>query len=327
MKDSESRIDNNKLDTQDFRSKDRSVFKCHAASKDGMALVLTLMIMVLMTAMIVEFAHGVYTTSSALYNWRDSQKLSLIVESGQHLAVKTLREADRLYTYTYPGKTEMPIAGIVKDFQGTVYVRVEDENAKLNINSIISPNGLLNENSYDSFKLLLKHLKVDEKIADLVADWIDRDNSPRLALSEEQAKNDYMDSIGEFRLLRGVDRDAYEKIIPYITVYGMTVSKPDLVNINTASIPVIMSLDSRITEELAERLTDYREISPFEHAYDILRVAGFNDIGRPLQAKIAVKAKNFRITCIAERQKIKRIIESVIELEGSSYRIKYWLET
>lgn len=327
MKHSEPRSHNNKPGMQDFGSKDGAIFKRHVASEDGMALVLTLMIMVLMTAMIVEFAHGVYTTTSALYNWRDSQKLSLIVESGQHLAVKTLQEADRLYAYTYPGKTEMPIAGIVEDFQGTVYVRVEDENAKLNINSIVSPNGLLNENSYNSFKLLLKHLNADERIADSVADWIDRDSSPRLALSEEQAKNDYMDSIDEFRLLQGVDRDIYEKILPYITVYGITISKPDLVNINTASIPVIMALDSRITEELAERITDYRELSPFEHAYDILRVIGFDDIGRPLQAKIAVKAKNFRITCIAEEQKIKRVIESVVALEGSSYKINYWLET
>ncbi len=296
-------------------------------SESGMALVMTLMILALITALVVEFAYGVYTTTAALQNWKDSQRLSLIAVSGQHLAVKTLREADRLYDYTYPGKTELPLAGIAEDFQGTVYVKVEDENAKLNINSIILANGLLNEDSYKSFRFLLSHLGIDEEIADIVADWIDKDSTPRLSMSEENAKNDYMDSIDEFLLLQRIDPDIYEKLLPYVTVYSMTKSKLDMVNINTVSIPVIMSLDDRITNELAQRLTDYREITPFEHAYDIFKVAGFDDIGKPLQAKIAVKATNFRITCIAEERNIKRVIESVIQLKNGGYSITYWMET
>ncbi|UCE78946.1 MAG: type II secretion system minor pseudopilin GspK [Nitrospiraceae bacterium] len=299
----------------------------YATSESGMALVVTLMILALITALVVEFAYGVYTTTAALQNWKDSQRLSLIAVSGQHLAVKTLQEADRLYTYTYPGKTEMPLPGIVEDFEGMVFVKVEDENAKLNINSIILANGLLNEHSYKSFRFLLRHLGIDEDIADIVADWIDKDSKPRLSISEENAKNDYMDSIDELLLLQRINPDIYEKVLPYITVYSMTKSKLDMVNINTVSIPVIMSLDDRITEELAERIIDYREISPFEHAYDILKVAGFDDIGKPLQAKIAVKATNFRIICIAEERNIKRVIESVIQLKNGGYRITYWMET
>ena len=299
-------------------------------SESGMALVMTLMILALITALVVEFAYGVYTTTAALQNWKDSQRLSLIALSGQHLAVKTLQEADRLYDYTYPGKTEMPLAGIAENFKGTVFVRVEDENAKLNINSIILANGLLNEDSYKSFKFLLKYLGIDEDVADIVADWIDKDSTPRLSLSEENAKNNYLDSIDELLLLQSIDPEIYEKVLPYITVYSMTQSKLDLVNINTASIPVIMSLDERITEELAQRLTDYRrEISPFEQTSHIQRVAEFDAIvseGK-LLPRLRVQAINFRITCSAEEQGIKRVIESVIELKDSGYTIKYWMET
>lgn len=299
----------------------------HVTSESGMALVVTLMILALITALVVEFAYGVYTTTAALQNWKDSQRLSLIAASGQHLAVKTLQEADRQYDYTYPGKTELPLTGIAEDFAGTVYVKVEDENAKLNINSIVSANGMLNESSYKSFRFLLRHLGIDEEIADVVADWIDKDSKPRLSLSEENAKNGYLDSIDELLLLHRMNPDIYEKVLPYITVYSMTKSKLDLVNINTISIPVIMSLDERITEELAERIINYRELSPFENAYDIFNIAGFDDIGKTLQGKIAVKATNFRVTCSAEEHKIKRVIESVIQLKNGVYSIKYWLET
>jgi hypothetical protein len=46
-------------------------------SESGMALVMTLMILALITSLVVEFAYGVYTTTAALQNWKDSQRLSL----------------------------------------------------------------------------------------------------------------------------------------------------------------------------------------------------------------------------------------------------------
>src|SRR5512139_1596351 len=45
------------------------------ADQSGMALVLVLMIVALITAMVVEFAYGVYVNTNALNNWQTSQKL------------------------------------------------------------------------------------------------------------------------------------------------------------------------------------------------------------------------------------------------------------
>jgi len=297
-------------------------------SEKGMAVVLTLLILAMITAMVVEFVYGVYTTNAGLYNWREAQKLSLAAKSGISLTTKMISENQNRYSYTYPGSVEMPVENILKGFSGKVVIRVVDENGKFNLNSLIWPNGTTNETAFNSFIRLLKNLNLDENIAYRVADWIDRDLEPRRRDSEEGAKNDYLDSVDELLLVKGIDSQAYDKLSPLVTVYGIEQVYNNLININTASRTVIMSLDDNITETLAERVINYRALEPFNGVSDLVRVAGFEGpLGQSLMNKITVKASNFRITSVAEEDRIKRVIECVIVVKGDAFLIGYWQET
>jgi len=296
-------------------------------SEKGMALVLTLLIMAMITAMTVEFVYGVYITNAGLYNWRESQKLSLVAQSGISLATKIMSENQNRYSYTYPGSIEMPVENILKGFTGKVVIRVVDENGKFNLNSLIWPNGTTNETAFDSFIRLLKNLNLDENIAYRVADWIDRDLEPRRRDAEAGTKNDYLDSVDELLLVKGIDAQAYDTISPLVTVYGIENVFNHLININTASRAVIMSLDDNITEAMAERVIRYRALEPFNRVSDLVKVAGFGGpLGQSLMNKIVVKASNLRITSVAEEDRIKRIIECVIVLKGNDFLIGYWQE-
>jgi general secretion pathway protein K len=297
-------------------------------SEKGMAVVLTLLILAMITAMVVEFVYGVYTTNAGLYNWREAQKLSLAAKSGISLTTKIISENQNRYAYTYPGSVEMPVENILKGFSGKVVIRVVDENGKFNLNSLIWPNGTTNEAAFDSFIRLLKNLNLDENIAYRVADWIDRDLEPRRTDSEEGAKNDYLDSVDELLLIKGIDSQAYDKLSSLVTAYGIQQVYNNLININTASRAVIMSLDDNITEALAERVINYRALEPFNRVSDLVRVAGFEGpLGQSLMNKITVKASNFRITSVAEEDGIKRVIECVIVVGGDGFLIGYWQET
>jgi len=297
-------------------------------SEKGMALVLTLLILAMITAMVVEFVYGVYTTNAGLYNWREAQKLSLAAKSGISLTTKMISENQNRYSYTYPGSIEMPVENILKGFSGKVVIRVVDENGKFNLNSLIWPNGTTNEAAFNSFIRLLKNLNLDEDIAYRVADWIDRDLEPRRRDGEEGAKNDYLDSVDELLLVKGIDSQAYDKLSPLVTVYGIEQAYNNLININTASRAVIMSLDDNITEALAERVINYRALEPFNRVSDLVKVAGFEGpLGQSLMNKITVKASNFRITSVAEEDRIKRVIECVIAVKGDGLLISYWQET
>lgn len=299
-----------------------------ASSDRGMALVITLMILVIITALVTEFSYGIYTTTSSLYNWRDSQRLSFISRSGVTLAIKTISNIQNTYSYTYPARVDIPVMNIVEGFEGEVLIRAEDENSRFNLNSLIYQNGTLNTDALNSFKRLLRNLNLKEEIAEIIVDWIDKDSQPRLKESEEHAKNGYLESKDELLSIKGMDSKAYEKLSQYITVYGIDRPDSNLININTAPIPVIMSLDDLITRELAERVILYRESTPFKNISDIVKVAGFEGaLGQSLISRIAVKASNFRITSIAADNKIQRVIESIVEIKGSGQaNVKYWIE-
>lgn len=284
-------------------------------NSEGMVLVLTLMILTLITAMVVEFAYGVYTSTSALYNWRDSQRLSFVAKSGVAMAVNTISGAPQSELYKYLGR-EIPVPNIPEGFNGSFVIKAEDENARFNLNS------LRNADSLQVFKRLLGNLGLDELIAERVADWIDTDSDPWLRDSEEGAKNAFMDSVDELLLIKGIDRQTYEKLLPYVTVYNYIGTDDKRVNVNTASILVIISL-ADISKESAERLVDKRQYEPFED------LGGAANIGVELPTLFftAGAPKNFRITAVAEENKIKRVIETVVSINrGSQGRILSWRE-
>jgi general secretion pathway protein K len=215
---------------------------------------------------------------------------------------------------------------VLENFEGKLIVKVEDENAKFNLNSLILPNGTLNKTAYESFKKLLTRLELDEQIADKITDWINRNRKTGLGILEVSAKNAYMNSVDELWLI--ADSKACEKMVPLVTVYGIGAVYANIININTASVPVLMALDDTMTSALAERIVNYRSIEPFKQTSDIVKVAGFEgSLGQSLIGKIAVKASNFRITSEASQDRLKRIIDCVVENSGGGFTVRYWQET
>lgn len=295
-------------------------------SQKGMALVIVLLIMAIMTAMVVEFASATYTANASLYNWKEAQNLSLAARSGINLAIKVASDNYERYSYTYPGTAAVPVPNVLENFDGNVMVKVEDENAKFNLNSVVLPNGSLNNAAYESFKRLLVQLELDEQIADKITDWIGRNRNTNLGNLEAGAKNAYMHSVDELWLI--ADSKACEKLIPIVTVYGVGAVYANIININTASASVLMALDDTMTSVLAERVVNYRSLEPFQRTSDIVKVAGFEgQLGQSLMGKIAVKASNLRITSEASQDRLKRIIECIVENNGGGFTVRYWQET
>ena len=302
------------------------------SSERGIVLVLTLMILAIITAMVVEFAYGVYTTTSALYNWRDSQRLSFVAKSGTAVAVNLISSYSNPLTgndlYKYLGR-QIPLENVSEGFKGRLIMEVDDENSKFNLNSLVYPKGQVNDDCYHWFKNLLDVLNMDQGIADKVAYWIDPRSEPGMANSENSTKNvnsGYMDSIDELLLIKGIDRKSYERLLPYVTVYGYDGTQTDSrVNINTASIPVIMSLG--ILKDQAEEIVNYRNVQPFGDNRGLQGAGLDSQFISSISGKFTWQPpKNFRITSIGEENKIRRVIESVIRIDAGN-RILYWQET
>ena len=287
----------------------------------GMALVLTLLVVAVLTAMVVEFSYGVYISTSSLHNWQTAQRLSLLGKSVINLAAEMISDTNNRLSYTYPGVLEFPATEPVRGFNGSAGIRIEDENAKFNLNTLMYSNGLLNENAYQSLVRLLEALEIDPAIADGLADWIDPDTEPRRRDSEGKAKNGFLDSVDELLLVPGIDRKSYEALLPYVTIYGN-----GLININGAAVPVLMSLSESIDREMAGRIVQYRGHTPFEKTENIMKVAGFETVGTSLMGRITVKGSAFSVLSTAASGGIRNIIQCVLEMSGNRPVVKYWKE-
>lgn len=285
-------------------------------NEKGIVLIVVLLITALLVAMVVEFAYNVYTTTSASYNYKDRQNLSFLAKSGINIAASFISNIST--DYTYPGKIVYSTDKLDKDFEGDVTIEVEDENAKFNVNTIAYDNGLVNKDKYEMFKRLLSSLSLDEDLANRILDWIDKDKEPHLTDSESGAKNAPLYSVDELLMIPEFPKSAYKKLSPYITVYSN-----GLININSAEKPVLMCLSEDITEDLAQRIISYREITPFKEKSDILKVAGFETIGISIMGRITVKGKEFDIISTASKGGIKSIIQCVLNDSG---KIDYWKE-
>jgi general secretion pathway protein K len=283
----------------------RPVLSCRLHNQQGIALIVTLLALVMITAMVVEFSYGVYTGTNSLYNWRDSQRLSLMAQSGVNVAARVMKEAANIESYKTQGEIEMPVANPFGDFQGTITVRIEDESAKFNINTIVSLKG--EKLTYDSFVTLLTILNLDVKIADRIADWI-------------VAKNTYLDSTDELLLIHGISREDYDKLLPYITVHG---EKTNLyINVNRATMPVLRSMSHSINEGAATTIINAREFMPFSDTADFTRRTSIISLDPNVYA--ITEGSYFFVKSSASSEGVKRIVEMVLNLGNNT--VEYWKE-
>lgn len=295
--------------------------RARVADSRGMALVLTLLVVTLITAMIVEFAYAVYTGTNALHNWQTAQKLSLAARSGTKLASRLISEGLSGPPMAYPGFRQFSHEIPLKDIAGTITLRIEDENAKFNINKLGAPFGgtVKDRDPYSSFVRLLESLGLQKEIADRISDWVDANSEPRLRDSEKDARNSPLASIEELLLIPGIERDAYDKLLPYVTIYG------DLINRNSAGVPVLLSLSADISSDMADAIILYRESTPFDDTHDFDKVPVIGSVGLGLSGITVTKGRYFRIVTTAESSGIKRVIECIVDA-GAGNVVKYWKE-
>jgi general secretion pathway protein K len=295
-------------------------------NQTGIALVVTLLAVALITALVVEFSYGVYVGTSNLYNWRDSQRLSLLARSGVNVSARMLADIIGLREYSHPGYMEFPVENPSKGFPGTIMVTIQDEDAKFNLNALVPETQNIREDDqrspYNCFKRLLNLISLDERIADRIVDWVDSDGEARLSDSERRARNSVLLSVDEVLLIPGISRDDYAKLLPYITV---TEKRDNLsININGAEKPILRCLSDKISDKLAQNVIDYRRSNPFQESSQLSNVPGFErDVDIP-PGVIQVKGEYFSIRSTAESGGIKRIIETVLFINRNNSGVQYW---
>jgi general secretion pathway protein K len=162
---------------------------------------------------------------------------------------------------------------------GSVRGALRDLNGCLDLNALITSDGAPSQAKVERLRRLLQVLKLNPELADGILDWLDPDLNPNTRGAEDQmyllatpayrAANRRFAHVSELRQVRGIDRDTYATLAPHVCA----LPGPSRLNVNTATVPVLMSLSASITPQIAERLAKegrahYRSYAEFKTELD-----------------------------------------------------------
>jgi len=296
-----------------------------------MIIIAVLGVIAIMLYQVLSLNLDAIHTANFYAGLRSKQTAYYIGRSGMDIARQALSQddakVDSLQDFWASQLATIPLD------EGTIKITMVDEERYFNPNSLIKSDGTLEKKHYEQFRRLLKLLLIDQDKANLVVDWIDPDINPTLPgggeTGDKPIKNAPLDSINELLYIPGIEKEDYlgkESGGKFFTGLkdNLSIYSNGKINLNTASLDLIRSLDDEITESMAQEIVDRRKDKPFEELEDLLNIPGFT---RELIYRITyladIKSSNFRILCQIKIGDSTTQVTGVINREESGSRLKY----
>ncbi|WP_136806697.1 type II secretion system minor pseudopilin GspK [Desulfosediminicola flagellatus] len=317
------------------------------AENQGMALLITIMVISLLIAVTVQFNRSVRQNYFASAAQLDGQRLRMISKSGFTIAAALL-EADGKAN-TYDTLQDQWAVIDVESFpglfgRGVLNLEITDLSGKLQINSLVQESegeqeGEEEQNTNENREILNRLLlsgtfgiedeQEAREIVDALVDWLDSDDREsdfgaessyyRSLENSYECQNGPVTVIEDLLLVKGItpellfgDEDR-PGLVDYITVYG----SDGTININTASEELLQAMHSFMTAELSELLAEFRnEEGNYENLETVewyRDVTGFpNDI--ELSGKvISTTSSYFKIDAEGVFNDQRRIMTAIVE--------------
>jgi general secretion pathway protein K len=304
----------------------------------GVALVLTLLILTILVVTGLELNRAMRVEASLGGNFRDLTQASYIAQSGVEVARALIQEDDP----TYDGLDERwaqfeVMSSLSHQFftEGYFTGRIVDESGKFNPNGLITSYGNVDPKKKDQIERLLILLRQDPGVVDAILDWLDPDELRRPLGAEREyymllkppyvPKNGPLDSLGEMLLIKGVSpsifygTDEKEGLQKYLTVYS-----EGKININTASLPVLMSLSPKVDQGMAQAVVNYRTLKPFHKPEDLRAIPGWGAVYPAISSEIAVNSHYFSLEMTGIYHDARALVRTVVKREGRQTRILFW---
>jgi general secretion pathway protein K len=244
-------------------------------SQRGIALLIVLWVMTILTAIVMSFTLMTRAESYGTHAFRGRMEKQFLAEAGVERGI-----AEMIYLSVNAGQTAVMKGKDVWKTDGTAYygrmgsgnyvVRIFDDSGKISLNGLTDASGVMVKN-------LLVNLgsppEEADAIVDSILDWKDADDLHRLSGAESdyylslrnpyKARNADFESLEELLLVKGVTPDIFygtdsrKGLIQFLTLHNKT----NRININVAPQEVLAALpgmDASIVEQImqARRLAD-----------------------------------------------------------------------
>jgi len=293
----------------------------------GVALVLVVWVIVVLTAIVGEFSFSMRTEINITRNFKEEEEAYQLALAGiekAKLELLSINRSDIVYLdedgMLVFGDDEEKPSRKAEIGKGSFEYKISDEDGKLNINTATEGQlrDLFNESGVDITDV--------DIIVDSILDWRDNNDLHRLNGAEEDyytsldkpysSKDGSFSTVEELLLVKGITNDIlygskdkdgedeayYKGVAKYLTVHGS-----NLININTALESVIaVALDPTN----AQNVIIMRESGPIHHPID----------------KNKVSSEYFTIVSTGKNidGSVKRTVKTVVKILNKNLETLYW---
>jgi general secretion pathway protein K len=267
-----------------------SEFRTPHFKESGSVLIVTLLVILLLAALTLAFSDETGVELTLSETSRDSEQAYQTARSGVQAAMGLLnadkdKDVDTLKEdWAQPEKIKLSEELTEGSY---VTVRITDESAKLNLNTLIKGQGELDELRARQAKKLFRVLGLREELLDPLFDWLDRDDIERINGAESNyynglespypCANGTLQTLEQLAMVKGYGKGLSTEggrrvdLTPYVTLY--TDGK---VNINTAPPEVLQSLSEQMDSAMAKAIADYRRTQDLRDMSDLGKVPGLS---------------------------------------------------
>ncbi|MBI3793274.1 MAG: type II secretion system minor pseudopilin GspK [Nitrospinae bacterium] len=271
--------------------------------QDGVALLISLLVVVILTVTVTEFLYSAWVDRSFAFGFRDSAKalyaLRSAVEASKKIVADDLKNDMKNNQLVDTLKEPWAQPGFPVPVDDTyMFLTITDESSKLDLNRLVTAGGYTDQRWLDAFSRLLRNLQLDQSISLYVLNWISASDdgpakTPYYASLPRpyKCKNAKLDSLEELKRVKGITPEVFEKIKNFVSI-----KSSGYVNVNTAPKEVLMSLSDDLTDGLADALIATRTNTPFGSKEGIQSVSGFAAIFPKISNMIGVNTNSFSVS-------------------------------
>src|SRR3989339_897415 len=302
-------------------------------SSKGVALIVVLWISAILSSIVLAGAYiAKLELRKAAYALREVQALNIAYSGIVTVENNLLQDGNGFDCLGEKWKSDDGGYNNAAFGDGVLNVSVEDEESKVNINSI--PLSVL-------VKLPPVALAPNiSELSDSLKDWVDADSAMSRNGAEDgyymslkrpyHCKNRPIDALDELYLIKGFsDKQLVAELMKFVTAYSDA-----LINVNTSPMDVLKALpgiDNRTAESIVahrsgnDLLEGTGDDEPFKSVEEIRSVAG-DEVFNRINGLVTVNSSFFRVSSAGKIGKVVKRVEAMLERRAGAVKIIFWRE-
>jgi general secretion pathway protein K len=315
----------------------------------GIALLMTLLVVTLLTILVVEFTYSTQVDAELTRHFLSVTQASYLARGGVALAELTLK-LDAAEKITSP-PVRPPVETLLDLWAlpfpprplgegiGSAGFTIDDESARFNVNSLAGGPGI-NPVALEARKTLfqgvLAALGMDVNLLFPLLDWLDPDGEVSGKNGAEQAyyeklvppylpRNGELLNLDELQLVKGfgdVTREQWAMLRAVVTALPREELR---INVNTASEALLTALLVAVDEPAAAKaIVARRERQPFLSVIELDEIPGWRQVPQQVRSVFDVRSKYFTLHGIGIAADVSRGVAVLERRVGANLEMLEW---